>query len=324
MPYVIQERLSAGGRKMFLKINPLVSNCIGTWTLSLRAAASWEVRIAADAACDKLALCNAGTVKFVTERSMEKDIMSHEDNTKWVVQSNVSGEYLVAVTIPIKSSERWSDWIRDAIRFDTMEEARELTSEFIVGVSNAPQALDIDYVQINSMTNKPLAYGSKLEEELDVRKPAEKRESKHIVRCRVSNLYFEAHKVFSQIERWTQDKRLAKRFDTAILASSAILRMENNPRVEIIEEKKLVSQEKPEDTVSIKKNFRIKMRHGPGYSVEKTVIGMTEAEAVHAMFKEVAGTQKKRFDMAVIEPVGPNATAGSIINYAKARDVKSM
>ena len=326
MPYLVRERVATAGRKMYLIYEPTLRNSVGSWTLSKTEAETWDTQLGARAACAKLALFNAGEVEFISikgtqgrknyENTYAKERkVSDADNTVWVIQSNVSGDYIENTTLGGKSREKWTEFIARAMRFDTLKDVREFTAEFIIGISNAPQALDIDYVQIDKMTRKPIAYGSVIEEE-------QNKKVEYILQCTNSNMYFKAHAAFSKAEKWTLNKREAVTYPNATLASASIIKMAHTPKVRIIEVKTFVNEEELKTMASGKMNFRIKMRHGAGFSVERTFLDLTEAEAVHAMFKEVANSGKTRFDIGIIEAVGPNAAKQSVIQYAQ--DCKSM
>jgi len=316
MPYVIKERQRIGGRESYLMEKPLMSNSLGAWTLNITEAQSYPTHMAATTACEMLALCNAGTVLFISDIKMKAEAkkVGHADMTKWVVQSNVTGDYLASVAAA-RQLERWVEYVRNAILFDNLDEARKLVTEFIIGISNNPAALDVDYIQIDSISYRTI---NKNVTEL-IRVPDSrslKKEPEYMVRCLTSNLYFEMHAAMGKAEKWTMETAKAQKFKNATTASSAILRMAHTPKVKIVEVMDLKGDKivpaEPGDVLSGKKNFKIKMRHGVGFTVERTFVDMTEVEAVNKMFEIVADAHKGRFDIGTIEEVGKASTTNKV------------
>jgi len=313
MPYIIEERRPTGGRLMYLIKRPSMSNSLGEWTLEITEAETFPTHMSATTACEMLALCNAGTVLFVSDIKIkiEEKKVGLIDMTKWVVQSNVTGDYLASVA-EARRTELWVEFVRNAMLFDTVDEARKLTSEYLIGISNNPAALDIDYIQIDSISYRTINENvTELIRVPDKKNP--RKEPEYVIRCLRTNMYFEMHAAMGKAERWTLGTNKAQKYVNTAAAASAILRMAHTPRVEIIETINApIHKAIPVESDINKKNFKIKMRHGVGFSVERTYVGITEVEAVKKMFEAVADAHKSRFDIGTMEEVGKVSTASKV------------
>jgi hypothetical protein len=294
MPYIIKERhATAGVHIMYLLETPLMSNSIGLWTVAKKDAERYDTIAEANIATRKLNLMNRGVVAYYSPKEVE---VSDSD---WVIKSNITNEYLVQAQI-FREIETWSHTLKNAKRFKTAGEAREYTTNYIIGkptgLSTDGQALDMDYIPVpkerTEASGKNALFRNTIESDYHF-----------VIRCNSTLRFLEKLVLADRTADWVPDIREAKQYKYRTAAETTSRKINCaavSSSVHVVDSKthKIVQNGARLDsakTMPEKRNYRVQMCHGENRQIEVTYPDMTEIEALNKMFAEAKKLCDKPF-----------------------------
>jgi len=321
MPYVIRERLPTAGLHMYLLETPSMDNSLGSWTITVEHAKRYDTIEEANTDSKKLNVTSAGVVEYYTPKE------EHVSDSDWVIKSNITNEYLVQAQI-YREPEVWSNILRRAKRFETANEAREYSADYLIGQPSGPnddgQSLDMDYIPVPKKRQKKGGKSSLF-------RPATSAvvgDSYHfVVRCNDSLRFVQKLVLADRTVEWTTDIRKAKQYNYRTSAEHASKKIDcqaistsvhvvnsmthriiQNENISVPMEKKMSEE---------KRSFRVKMCHEVGYQIDVTYTDVTEIEALDRMFEEAKATPRIAFTSGKIQALIVGADARTF-------DIKSM
>lgn len=305
---------------MYLLETPLVNNSMGLWTTIRVDAIKYDTLREANTASKKLNAVNVGVVEYYTPK---EEKVSDSD---WVIKSNITNEYLVQAQI-YRESEIWAHTLKKAKRFKTVNEAREYSTDYIIGQpvssNDDGQSLDIDYIPVPRMGQKANS-GSSLFKSTTSGVGGDYH---FVVRCNGTLRFVQKLVLATRVIDWTTDIRKAKQYNfraSAETASRKINCQAIETSVHVVDSKthKIVQNENISVPVEKKmsdekRNFRVKMYHEVGYQIDVTYTGVTEMEALDRMFEEAKTMPRKPFTAGKIWALAVEADS-------RAHDLKAM
>jgi hypothetical protein len=314
MPYVIRERLPTAGLHMYLLCVPVSDNSVGSWIANKKKAQKFKTIQEANTVSRMLSANNMGVVEHY---SPKENTVSDSD---WVIKSNITNEYLVQAQI-YREPELWSYALKEAKRFKTATEARDYSSDYILGKPSDPndkgQALDMDYIAVT----RP-----KKEGKSSLFRNTAESNYHFVVRCDGTLRYVKKLVLVDRTVDWTTDIREAKQYKyrtSAETASRKIRSSSISTSVHVVDSRshrivQIPNAAPMEKKMPEKRNFRVNMHHAIGYQIEVTYTEITEMQALDRMFEEAKTMPRKPFISGRIKAL----VAGG--SDARAIDVKSM